>query len=224
MDPVTIALAFAALAAIGYSVPTEEQTPERLKEIDTEVRKRLHDANLITVPPENTWVPVETSEGKFLVAPTYIAPVGIGEAGALATRLGYQLPTVALVDAIYKAADLKLDPHPRGVLDKPPSDFTAKTMNSPETNIAQLAHIQRQIQAAGNPDYKLLAGTHKDVVYDKIPFGTNAGQMHLGIYGWQLRGTGKPIQGFMWGHNSNYPNGDDWKDYSQGARLVKKVG
>lgn len=223
MDPVTLGLAFLALAGIGASVvPPEEQTPEKLKAIEDEVKRRVGDASLITVPPESTWIEVDSADSKWLVAPRYIAPVGIGEAGALATKLGYQLPTVALVDAIYQAADLKLDPHPRGERDKPPSDFTFKTMNSAETNIAQLAWIQKQIEAAGNPEYRLLAGTHKDVVYDKIPFGASAGQMHLGIYGWHQR-SGKPIQGFMWGHNSNYPT-NDWKDYSQGLRLVKKVG
>lgn len=221
MDPITLGLAFGALAALGSRIPSQDTTPEGLKQIDEEVRRRIKDASLITVPPESTWVPVELNGEKWLVAPRYIAPIGIGEANAVAQKLGYQLPTVALVDAIYKAADLKLDPHPRGQYDKPPSDFTDKTMNSPETNIAQLAYIQRQIEAAGNPEYKLLAGTHKDVVYDKIPFGEHAGNMHLGIYGWHQR-NGKPIQGFMWGHADNYPT-NDWKDYSQGLRLVKKI-
>jgi hypothetical protein len=221
MDPITLGLAFGALAALGSRVAPQNDTPEGIKQIETEVKKRLSDASLITVPPESSWVQVELNGQKWLVAPRYIAPVGIGEANAIANKLGYQLPTVALVDAIYKASDLKLDPHPRGQYDKPPSDFTAKTMNSADTNIAQLAHIQKQIEAAGNPEYKLLAGTHKDVVYDAIPFGENAGKMHLGIYGWHQR-NGKPIQGFMWGHADNYP-ANDWKDYSQGLRLVKKI-
>lgn len=223
MDPITLALAFGALTAIGSGIVSANPVPDdKLKAIQDEVKRRLNDATTITVPDESSWVQVPLNGEIWLVAPHYIAPIGIGEAGALAQSLGYQLPTVALVNAIYQAADLKLDPHPRGVNDKPPSDFTAKTMNSNETNIAQLAYIQKQIAAAGNPEYRLLGGTHKDVVYDKIPFGEHAGQMHLGIYGWHLR-SGKPIQDFMWGHASAYP-GNDWKDYSQGLRLVKKIG
>ena len=221
MDPMTLGLTLAALTALGTAIPEENPTPEKMKEIEDEVRKRVKQADLITIPPESSWVEIEDSTGRYLVAPRYIGPIGIGEAYAIAQKLGYQLPTKTLVDAIYNAADLKLDPHPRGQYDKPPSDFTAKTMNSPETHIAQLAYIQRQIEAAGNPNYKLLAGTHKDVIFDKIPFGPNAGQMHLGIYGWHRR-NGKPIQEFMWGHASSYP-GNDWKDYSQGLRLVKKL-
>ncbi len=222
MDPITLGLAFTALAALGTKiVPAEDETPERMKVIEEEVKKRVKDASLISIPPESTWVKIEHNGENWLVAPHYIAPVGIGEANAIAQKFGYQLPTVGLVDAIYNAADLKLDPHPRGTRDKPPSDFTAQTMNSPDTNIAQLAYIQKQIEAAGKPNYQLLAGTHKDVVYDKIPYGEHAGMMHLGIYGWHQR-NGKPIQGFMWGHASTYP-ANDWKDYSQGLRLVKKL-
>ena len=223
MDPITLGILLAGVTILGTkAVSEEEQTPEYIKKMEDDVRARLKDATLISVPPESSWQRVDYQGGTYLVAPRYIAPVGIGEANAIAQKLGYQLPTVGLVDAIYQAADLKLDPHPRGMNDKPPSDFTAKTMNSPETNIAQLAYIQKQIEASGMPNYKLLAGTHKDVVYDKIPFGANAGKMHLGIYGWHQR-NGKPIQGFMWGHADTYPT-NDWKDYSQGLRLVKKIG
>ncbi len=223
MDPVTLALALAAVAAIGTSVASSDDgidTPEQLKNIQNEVTKRVKDASLITVPDFSTFQPVVLDGVTWMVAPRYIAPTGIAEAKRVADALGYELPTVKLVDAIYKAADLKLDPLERGLNSKPPNDYGAggakTTMNSPEAHIDQLARIQRQLQLAGNPDYKLLAGTHKDVVYDKIPFGEHAGQMHLGIYGWHRR-NGIPIQGFMWGH------ADDWKDYSQGLRLVKRV-
>lgn len=222
MDPITLAIAFGTLAALGSRIPKTQETPEMVKQLEADVKARLKDATLITVPPENEWPTVEYNGAKYLVAPRYIAPVGIGEAQAVAQKHGYELPTIGLVDAIYKAADLKLDPHERGVNSKPPSDFTGKTMNSAETHIAQLAAIQKQIETAGNPEYRLLAGTHKDVVFDKIPFGKDAGKMHLGIYGWHRR-NGKPIQDFMWGHSSNYP-ADDWKDYSQGVRLVKRIG
>lgn len=223
MDPITLALALAGVTLIGTSVTaSDSDTPEGLKAIEKEVTARVKDASLITVPDFSTFQPVQSDGATWMVSPRYIAPVGIGEAKRVADKLGYELPTVALVDAIYKAADLKLDPLERGANSKPPNDYTGKTMNSPETHIDQLARIQRQIALAGNPDFKLLAGTHKDVVYSKIPFGEHAGQMHLGIYGWHRR-NGKPIQDFMWGHASGATPDQDWKDYSQGLRLVKRV-
>lgn len=224
MDPIMLALALAAVAGVGSSISSDDdKTPEHLKSIEDEVKKRVKDASLISVPSEDTFQQVKLPNGEvWLVAPRYLAPMGIGEAKRVADRLGYQLPTVALVNEIYKQADLKLDPLPRGERSKPPSDFTKKTMDSPETHIDQLARIQKQIQQAGNPDFKLLAGTHKDVVFDKIPFGEHAGEMHLGIYGWHQR-NGKPIQDFMWGHASGNTPETDWKDYSQGLRLVKRV-
>ncbi|MHB8107738.1 MAG: hypothetical protein ACYDH4_09990, partial [Candidatus Cryosericum sp.] len=59
------------------------------------------------------WVPVTYNGVVWNVSPSYIAPVGIGEAEQLAAQNGCELPTPALVDAIWKAADLKLEPLPR---------------------------------------------------------------------------------------------------------------
>lgn len=160
------------------------------------------------VPSEDEWVRVSDGRGEWLVAPNYIAPVGIGEAAQIAQAYGAELPSKELVDAIWRAADLKLAPSPRGPSSSPPSDYTARTMNSPEAHADQLAIIDRQILAQSpNRDYRLLAGSHKDVVMQN---GV------LGIYGWHQL-NGKVIQGF-------YPNhSPDWKDYSQGLRLVKRV-
>ena len=146
------------------------------------------------------WVPVHYNGQIWNVAPSYIAPVGIGEAAQIAEVHGAELPTPGLVDAIWKAADLKLQPLPRQ------HDGTAATMASKATFDDQYARIQAQIAGRG---YRLLAGTHKDVVRDPV-----SGK--LGIYGWhQLNGV--PIQPFFAGHL------ESWIDYSQGLRLVQRV-
>jgi hypothetical protein len=142
---------------------------------------------------DEDWVLVDG----WLVAPDYIAPVGIGEALAIAEDHGCMLPTPALVDAIWAAADLRLEPHPRTF-----EFWTMNEMSAPAIILDQAARVVREI--AGRA-YRLLAGTHKDVV---LVDGK------LGLYGWH-RNTGQPIQSLYMGH------GPAWKDYSQGCRLVR---
>jgi hypothetical protein len=146
------------------------------------------------------WVPVTYQSQTWNVSPSYIAPVVIREAANIAAAHGLDLPTPGLVDAIWKAADLKLQPLPRQ------HDGTAATMASKATFDDQYRRIQAQI--AGRP-YQLLGGTHKDVVRDP-----QSGK--IGIYGWhQLDGS--IIQPFFAGHL------ESWIDYSQGLRLVQRV-
>ena len=144
------------------------------------------------------WVEVTCAGVVWLVAPVYVAPVGIGEAGTIAARNGCVLPSCELVDAIWEAADLKLSPLPRK------TDGTSRTMASAETFADQAARIYGQI--AGR-EFRLLAGTHKDVA-------VNDGK--IGLYGWH-RPDGAVIQPFFAGHAPG------WKDYSQGLRLVRKA-
>jgi hypothetical protein len=143
------------------------------------------------------WVRVECDGVQWGVAPEYIYGVGIGEAQQLAQKNNCVLPTPKLVDAIYKAADLKLEPLPR----KPGPD-----MGTAEVLALQEARIRKQI--AGRA-FKLLGGTHKDVIC------TKGGQ--IGIYGWHEL-NGKVIQGVFFGHSLQY------KDYSQGLRFCQQAG
>ncbi len=139
--------------------------------------------------------------GDYLVSPDYIYPVGIQEATDIAKNGGFQLPTKQLVDEIWKAADLKVEPLPAGPA-QGVKEYTQKYMDSPEVAQAQADRIAAQIQGKA---YKLLAGTHKDIITN----GTKSG-----IYGWHKL-DGKPIQDPMFGHAGS------WRDYSQGLRLVK---
>jgi hypothetical protein len=78
-------------------------------------------------------------------------------------------------------------------------------MNDPNMISDQLNHIEGQISGA---DFVLLVGEFKDVV--------RGSDGKIGLYGWH-RLNGKPIQPYFTGH------GLDWRDYSQGLRLVKKI-
>lgn len=146
-----------------------------------------------TVPTH--WVRVR----EWLVAPRYIAPISIGDAKRLAEECGCELPTPGLVDSIWREADLKLEPMPR-TFDR----WTEEEMNAPEIVSDQARKILEQI---GDRPYRLLAGTHKDIV--------RVGS-RVGLYGWH-RLDGKPLQPFFDGH------ADAYSDYSQGLRLMKKA-
>jgi len=164
------------------------------------------------------WPVVEESGIKYFVAPDYIHPMGIGEGDSLIKSLpGFELPSPELVNAIYKAADLKLPFHPQA------HNGTAAEMNAPKLLAAQDAYIANQIRST-NPNYRLLAGTHKDIVRSK-PEGTALAYQQkstLGIYG-AHKADGAVTQAFMWGHAHGASPGSDWKDYSQGLRLVRRV-
>lgn len=146
------------------------------------------------------WVRVQYNGQTWDVAPSYIAPVGIAEAEAIAAEHDCELPTPGLVDAIWKAADLKVVPLPRQ------HDGTPATMASQATFDDQYKRIQAEI---GGRPYKLIAGTHKDVVRDPT-----TGK--IGLYGWHML-NGVPIQ------PPYYHHAGAWIDYSQGVRLVRKA-
>ncbi len=162
-------------------------------------------ASTLSWPDESRWVRLNIDGTDYLVSPTYLAPIGIGEAIDIAKTNGLILPTPRMVDAIWQAADMKLEPHPQA------HDGTAKTMNSRALTDAQNAYIAEQI---GSRPFSLLGGTHKDVVFIDNAFGKAVNKP--GIYGWHRR-DGRVIQDPMWGH------GLDWKDYSQGLRLIKRA-
>ena len=170
-----------------------------------------HDKNkvLTLLPAIDEWPIVELDGVKFRVAPKYIPHVGIQEAADIAAANGMELPTKKLVDAIWNAADLKIEPQ-QPTLKK----FDFAEMNSDATVAEHAAKNDKQI--AGR-SFKLLAGTHKDVVRD-----FHNGRMVNGIYGWH-RLNGKPIQDFPSLHIQGNAVTSEHKDYSQGLRMVKKV-
>jgi len=143
----------------------------------------------------------------YYVSPDYLA-VGTNEdwarihitpnaAQQIADRLDCFLPTRKMVDDIYKAATLKLEPVPMyAYRDSTPTMWQH--------------HLIIEGQRKGRRG--LVAGTQKDVVIsgkisrDKRPD-------RVAIYGWH-RLDGQPIQPLYTGHVSW------WVDYSQGIRLI----
>lgn len=176
--------------AVGATLQGKEQNPP---------------ASTIPWPPEESWVDFEYNGEKYKVSPTYIAPIGIGEAVNMAKENNLVLPTPAMVDAIWNAADLKVAPHPMT------HDGTAVMMNSRALEDEHRAFIESQIEGK---KFSLLGGTNKDVVFIDNAFGKAINKP--GIYGWH-HVDGTVIQSPMWGHLL------DWKDYSQGLRLIRKV-
>jgi hypothetical protein len=155
------------------------------------------------------------------VADSYHAPIAIGAAAELAEDLGYELPTCAMVDAIWRAADLRVEPPMRK------HDGTWRTMATPAVYKDQEERIAKLLEGKR---WMLLAGTHKDVVFDacracagraegfwcKVCDAKHRGKKVLGLYGWH-RTNGRVIQPFFAGHSR------EWIDYAQGLRLVRRV-
>lgn len=159
----------------------------------------------------------------WLVSPAYYAPVGIGQAKAIADALGLELPSPALVDAIWRASDLKVPP-----------DLMIRTHDGVHMDTPELHEEQRQALEkflAGRSlgvDFSLIAGCFKDVI--------NVGG-RLGIYGWhadneaakvlgkkriptyapETPGSGVVVQ------QPGFRHSLDWRDYSQGLRLVRRA-
>lgn len=154
------------------------------------------------LPDWSEWPRVELAGVTYAVAPRYVHGVGIGEAVTLAKQMGTVLPWPALVDAIYAAAECKID------ATSLPRSERGPAMASVAVIADQAARIQRRIDAWESTHGRaprLVAGTHKDVVR------TLGGQ--LGLYGWQ-RADGRLWQSFFAGHGLFHA------DYSQGLRLV----
>lgn len=151
--------------------------------------------------PPLEW-PLVTHDGViWQVAPVYVAPVARVDLGPLLAEYDCELPTPGLVDAIWRAADLRLNPYE---LVRTPS--TWQNMASADAFADQRERIEHAVFARA---FTLLAGSHKDFVR------TEDGRTDL--YGWHTL-QGVPIQPPKTGHNAMY------LDYSQGARLVRRVG
>jgi len=140
----------------------------------------------------------------FHVTPDYLAvgcdtdflriPLTPMTAQRLADRMDCSLPTAALVDAIWRAADVKLAPQPV----KPGPEMTTLTAFTGQQRL-----IEQQLGARRG----LVAGHKKDVVL--APNLTN----QVAIYGWHQT-NGQPIQPLYTRHSST------WTDYSHGVRLI----
>lgn len=120
----------------------------------------------------------------------------------LADRLDCVLPTRRMVDAIWAAAPLKLQPFP----------FSPTTYDILSVDIFRQHHVQIEAQRMGQPPAVMTAGIKKDVVASSL---IASWPNRVCIYGWHYP-TGAPIQPLSKIHISTYA------DYSHGARLVAR--
>ena len=107
-----------------------------------------------------------------------------------------------MVDDIYAAAEVKVEPHPM-----------TRDRDAVETFVQHNDIIEQQRAAKNHKLGRLLAGHKKDVVVsNRLKDSPNS----VAIYGWHKL-DGKPIQTLYTGHV-------DWYvDYSHGVRLVKQI-
>jgi hypothetical protein len=147
----------------------------------------------------------------FWVAPDYLAvgsdsdfllvPLSPQTAQRVADMVGASLPTPRMVDAIWSAAVVRLEPAPI-----PPSPEMTTVPVFQEHN--RIVLDQRRLHA--QPLGALVAGHKKDVVLTaKLPRPSD----RVAIYGWHKL-NGEPIQPLYTGHTHR------WVDYSHGIRLV----
>jgi hypothetical protein len=144
----------------------------------------------------------------FYVSPDYVSvgndedwarvPLTPMAAQAIADSFQCILPTTKMVDAIYRAARVKLPPVPLFAFrDSTPTMY----------------HHHLIIEGLRKGEKGLIAGIKKDIVpYNSM---ANAKKDRVAIYGWHKM-DGKPIQPFYTGHVNWYV------DYSHGLRLVHR--
>ncbi|MGV3541475.1 MAG: hypothetical protein ACO1OQ_16785 [Rufibacter sp.] len=158
------------------------------------------------------WPNGEELKGTCYVMPDYLSvgsdedfvrwPLQPKTAQTIAQAWGCTLPTRKLVDAIYAAATVKLEPKP-----------LTQARDSVPTFVYHNQLIQEQL--AGKTPGQLVAGHKKDVVLTPR-LHRQAKANRVAIYGWHKL-DGKPIQPLYLGHV-------DWyTDYSHGIRLVRDM-
>ena len=130
-------------------------------------------------------------------------PLSAGDAQAAVDALGAMLPTPAIVDAIWLAADVRLEPIPTQPWDA--------SMMSPERWIEHDRLIDAQFAGRGG----LIAGHKKDVVISNRLLEHPEARGPL-IFGWH-RANGVPIQPLSAAHRMDAT----FYDYSHGIRPIR---
>jgi hypothetical protein len=120
-------------------------------------------------------------------------------AQAFCDDFGFVLPTREMVNDIWAAATVHLDPRP-----------LTEERESPRTDLQHQRLIERQL--AGTGPGAFVAGDKKDVIVTTV---LRERPGHVAIYGWHYP-NGEPIQPLYTGHV-------DWYvDYSHGIRPVRR--
>lgn len=131
-------------------------------------------------------------------------PMNLYTASAVASKLGFILPTRKIVDAIYLQSAFHFSPAPM---------TAGPQMRSTDYYRVHNQKIDEQSQALGVTPGALVSGHKKDVVMTSLLDRTPG---RIAIYGWH-RLTGAPIQPLSTVHGACYA------DYSHGIRLVSEM-
>lgn len=201
--------------AIGGTEFYRQAFPMQWRERDSFVVKEILSGNIPGFLKKFQKIETEiqdSSSGKQIKAIYFVAPdyLSIGSntdwarinitplaAQKIADSLGCFLPTTKIVDDVYKAAKLKLEPVP---------------MYAFRDSTPTMWHHHLIVEGQRQGRKGLIAGIQKDVVISgKIPRDSRPDR--VAIYGWH-KPDGKPIQPLYTGH-INW-----WVDYSQRIRLV----
>jgi hypothetical protein len=165
------------------------------------------------VPVKLQWQPArgKAVTATVFVMPEYLAigsdkdflriPMNLYTAAAVASRLGYILPTKKIVDAVYRQSAVHFSPEPM---------TAGPEMRSTEYYRIHNEKIEAQAKLLGVMPGQLVAGDKKDVVLTNL-LDSNPGR--IAIFGWH-RLNGVPIQPLSTVHGACYA------DYSHGIRLV----
>ena len=133
-----------------------------------------------------------------------LVPMGLDSAIAVASTFDFMLPTRRIVDLIYRAADVRLQPQPLPASDR---------MRSAAYLQQHDALVEQQRAALGAAPGALTAGHKKDLVLSARLWQQPG---RVAIYGWH-RPDGTPIQTLSTVHGARYA------DYSHGVRLVSQT-
>lgn len=126
-------------------------------------------------------------------------PVSLPDALEIAAELDMMIPTVSMVDDIYRQADIQLEPIPMA----PGPLMTSRSYYVQHNNI-----INEQLEDL-QTEGLLIAGHKKDIV---LPTRNS----RVAIYGWHTSDE-HPIQPYSTVH------GEYYFDYSHGLRLISKT-
>src|SRR6202044_556287 len=170
--------------------------------------------NLVPVRLEFRSPQGKTLNATVLAMPEYLAigtdkdflriPMNLYTAAAVASKMGFVLPTRKIVDAIYAQAAYHFSPQPM---------TAGPQMRSTDYYVTHNQKVEAQSRVLGIPQGSLVSGDKKDVVVTNR-LEHNPGK--IAIYGWH-RLNGAPIQPLSTIHGACYA------DYSHGIRLVSET-
>lgn len=222
-----LGLSVAAASALSAAQPlTGSQFAAFVAHMDARQREHAIEAALLAgdlpaflknlVPVKLSWRPPggKALSATVYVMPEYLAigsdadflriPMNLYTASAVASRLGYILPTKKIVDAIYRQSVMHFSPEPMAA---------GPEMRSTEYYRIHNAKIEAQARLLGVMPGQLVSGDKKDVVLTNL---LDSSPGRIAIFGWH-RLNGVPIQPLSTVHGACYA------DYSHGIRLVSET-